>query len=610
MKNLAEFLAAKRFQDSERAELPDEGRCIACDADLSESLAFRDYRVCDRCGFHYSLGAHRRLSLLLDPGSFRESNRSLVSVDPLAFHAGVRFRRRIFAEQRRTGLPDAVVTGSGTIAGRRVVVAAIDFRFLGGSIGCAAGEKLAGALEQGARRHLPVVTIVASGGVRIQEGVLALLQFAKVVEAGGRLAGAGEPHVVVLANPCLGGAYTVLGGLADLAVAEPGALLGYATTRSVEQSEGRQPAAGERSAEAQRQRGLVDEIVDRRRLRDFLSSLLEMLAARPRGQSGAGVARRDFTPAPHETWGTIQLARHAERPTATDYIGHFSDTFFELRGDRCGSDDPTVVAGIGMLGAEPVVYVGFQRARATILPTLVRAAGFRKARRAFELASRLRVPIVTLIDAATASPTVEAENEGLAVALAECMVTLSRVSTPVVGVVIGEARGETALALGLCDRLLMLQHAVFEVVSPETAASILYRDAGMAEEVAASLQPTAQDCLKLGIVDAIVPEPAAGAHSDHDAAARLLGAALLQAIAALKPLTAGRLVRTRYHRYRRTGQYSSYFTSTVGHDVAELGGDIARRAGDALARIARRARPPRAGAGVSVDGGAGSVPVS
>src|SRR5262249_19043273 len=153
--------------------------------------------------------------------------------------------------------------------------------------------------------------------------------------------------------------------------------------RLVEQSEGRQPAAGERSAEAQRQRGLVDEIVDRRRLRDFLSSLLEMLAARPRGQSSTGVARRDFTPAPNEAGGPIQLARDAERPAADDYIGHFSDTFFELRGDRCGGEDPTVVAGIGMLGAEPVVYVGFQRVRATILPTLVRAAGFRKARRAF-----------------------------------------------------------------------------------------------------------------------------------------------------------------------------------------------------------------------------------
>lgn len=588
MKNIAEFLASKRFQDSDQAEPPDAGRCINCDADLAGSALYRTYRVCERCRYHFSLGAHRRVALLLDDGSFRERHRSLVSLDPIGFRAEVRFRRRMFAEQRRTGLPDAVVTGTGTIAGRSLVVSAVDFRFLGGSLGCAAGEKLARALEYGARHHLPVVTIVASGGVRMQEGALALLQFAKLVEAAGRHAAAGEPHIVVLANPCLGGAFAVLGGLADLAIAEPGALLGYATTRMVEKHEGRQPPARARSAEPRLERGLIDQVVDRSLLRDFLTSLIEVLAARPRVRGSAAAAAVNFRPAPHEAWRTIQLARHAERPRATDYIAHFSDTFVELRGDRGGYDDPAVVAGIGMLGAEPVVYTGFERAHDTAEQTVVTAAGFRKARRAVALAARLHLPVVTLIDTAIAAPTIAAEDEGLGAALAECMAALAAAPTAVIGAVIGEARGESALALGLCDRLLMQQHAAFEVVAPETAASILYRDAGMAEEVAAALRPTAQDCKRLGIVDAIVPEPAAGAHTDHEAAARLLGAALLHAIAQVKPVAPHKLIRARYDRYRGVGRYNSYFTSTVGHDVASVGGDIARRAGDAVARVTRR----------------------
>ncbi len=588
MKNLAEFLAARRYHDSEQAHSPEAGTCINCDADLADSALYHDYRICEKCRFHYSLGAHRRIELLLDPGSFRESNRSLISLDPLGFRAQAQFRRRMYAEQRRTGLSDAIVTGNGAIAGRRLVVAAIDFRFLGGSIGCAVGEKLARAIEQGARARLPVLTIVASSGVRMQEGVLALMQFAKLVEAAGKLAVAGEPHVVLLTNPSLGGAYAVLGGLADFVIAEPGALIGYATTRRLEETSGRQAAEGLRTAESHLERGLIDQVVDRPRLRDFLSSLLEMLASRP-APSGATAARSPhFAAATHSAWSTIQLARHAERPTAADYIGHFSDTFVELRGDRIAGDDSSIVAGIGILGTEPVVYVGSQRRHAVGEGSVVGPAGFRKAERAYELAARLKLPIVTLIDTVEASSSIEAEETGIGAAIASCMAALSSALTPVVAAVIGEARGEAALALGIADRVLMLEHAAFEVVSPETAASIIYRNTGMADSVATSLRPTARDCVKLGIVDAIVHEPAAGAHTEHDAASRLLSAALIRTVAELRSTRPRKLVRSRYTRYRRIGQYTNFMRVTVGHDVAQLSSDIARRAGGAFARLTRR----------------------
>ncbi len=609
MKNLAEFLAARRLQDTERAEDADAAVCINCGADLSDAALYRESRICPSCRFHYSLGAHRRIELLADPGSFRESNRSLISVDPLNFRAQVRYRRRFQEEERRTGLADAAVTGSCLIAGRRVAIAALDFRFLGGSIGCAAGEKLARAFEQAARNHVPLVTIVASGGVRMQEGVLALLQLAKLIEAASRLAAAGEPHIVVLANPSMGGAYAVLGNTADLVLAEPGALIGYATTRMVEEAAGRQTPEGARTAEHLLKAGMIDHIVDRERLRDFLTSLLELLAARPKPGAADGPPEARFSPGEHNAWTTIQLARHSGRPTATDYIAHFSDSFVELRGDRVSGDDRAVVAGIGMLGAEPVVYIGGERRRGGETQTEVRPEGFRKARRAVELAARLRLPVVSLIDGVTASAALQADTAGLGTALAGSMAAFAAAVTPIVGAVIGEARGEAAVALGIADRLLMLQNAAFEVVSPEAAASILYRDTGMADSVAPALRPTARDCLKLHIVDSVVPEPAAGAHADHDAAARLLSAALLRAIGELKGTSPRKLVRSRYDRYRRMGQYTNFIRETVSRDVAQLGGEIARRATGAISRLTRRsAREPHAAPGAGDDGESLLVP--
>ena len=209
----------------------------------------------------------------------------------------------------------------------------------------------------------------------------------------------------------------------------------------------------------------------------------------------------------------------------------------------------------------------------------------------------------------TASAALQADTAGLGTALAGSMAAFAAAVTPIVGAVIGEARGEAAVALGIADRLLMLQNAAFEVVSPEAAASILYRDTGMADSVAPALRPTARDCLKLHIVDSVVPEPAAGAHADHDAAARLLSAALLRAIGELKGTSPRKLVRSRYDRYRRMGQYTNFIRETVSRDVAQLGGEIARRATGAISRLTRRsAREPHAAPGAGDDGESLLVP--
>ena len=585
MKNLAELFAALRQpQHARDAALAPVDDCISCGADLRESESYRRVRVCHACRFHYTIGARERIETLVDLGTFHERNRSLISIDPISFARS--YKKRLFDEERRTGLADAIVTGTAKMNGRDVVLAVIDFRFLGGTIGSVVGEKLTQAMEMAARERHPLVAVLASGGARIQEGPLALLQMAKIALARQRLAAAGVPFLCVLTNPTLGAAYTAIGALADFAIGEPGAIIGYAAGRAAQGDE-------EQTAEELLRQGLLDEVVDRVRLRELVVHVLEVLTARTRV-----TAEGDGKP-PHpkhqhgQAWNHVQLARHEQRPTALDYIGRMATTYVELRGDRAGEDARSVTCGVALVAGEAVVIIGQQRPGAAgPAEVWTDPGGFRKAARAARLASRFGLPVITLIDTPGADPH-PAAAALLGPAMAECTAALAEASVPVIAAVIGQGGSEAAAAFGVADRVLMLEHAIYTVVSPERAALLLHRDASRAGEVADALHLTADACRELKVVDAVVPEPEGGAHTNHDAAARNLLAALLRALTETQQVPAKRLLRARYRRYRAIGEYSGYIGTTLTHEVSEFGTAIARRAGAAAARIRhpRRGRP-------------------
>jgi acetyl-CoA carboxylase carboxyl transferase alpha subunit len=280
------------------------------------------------------------------------------------------------------------------------------------------------------------------------------------------------------------------------------------------------------------------------------------------------------------------MARHAERPTARDYIGLMAKRFVEFRGDRIAGDDATVIAGIGEIAGEAIIVVG-QQATDGHGPW-VGAAGFRKARRAMQFAARFEMPLLTLIDTPGAYAGVDAEASGLGHAIASCTATMTDLPTPTVAAIIGEGGGEAALALGVADRALMLEHATFSVVTPERAAEMLYRDRDKAEEAAEVLRMTARECKALKVVDVIVSEPPGGAHLEHEAAARRLGGAIARALGELQSIPTKRLLEQRYRKYRALGGQSGYITTAVAQELSELRDRIGRRAGSAVARIRRR----------------------
>jgi acetyl-CoA carboxylase carboxyl transferase subunit alpha len=264
-------------------------------------------------------------------------------------------------------------------------------------------------------------------------------------------------------------------------------------------------------------------------------------------------------PSDEEIWRSVELARHPDRPYTLDYVERLFEDWFELHGDRQHGDDAALVAGIGRFRGRTVVLVGNQKGRDVKERTrrnfgMAYPEGYGKAMRAMELAERHGFPILSLVDIPGAYPGVVAEQHGQGGAIARSQAQLARLHVPVVACVIGEGGSGGAIATALADRVLMQENAIYTVISPEGCAAILWRDAGEARKAAAAFKPDAAHCLELGVIDAIVPEPAEGAHTNADKAALLLGDALAESLELLDGQSGGDLRRQRRVRFRTIGQ--------------------------------------------------------
>lgn len=575
----------------------DAGPTLACPrcGSASGGTPWERYRVCPTCHFHAPLSAPERIDLLVDAESFQETNRHLISADPLLFTDRVTYRERLQQARDETQLTEAVVTGTARINGRECVLVVFDFRFLGGSMGSVVGEKVTLALELAAERRMPFISVVASGGARMQEGMLSLVQMAKTAAAAMRLHQAGVPSITVLTDPTTGGVYASFASQGDLLFAEPGALIGFAGPRVIQQLTGQDPPAGSHTAEFLLQHGQLDAVVDRARLRGVLATLLHLF--RPPTAPDTRVQTEPYRPPaapPESAWNEVLLARRPDRPTAADYIRRLMPQFVELHGDRVYGDDAAVICGLGDISGTTVAVVGQERGHGDPGRNggRMRPEGFRQAARLMRLAAELRIPLLTFIDTPGAHLDFDAELRGLAGALSRCLANMSVLPVPVVSVVIGEGGSGPALALGVADRVLMQEHAVYSVIAPEGAAVIVHRDPARAQEIADSLKITAYDCHLLKVVDTVVPEPAGGAHVDPDYAALLLRGEVVNALAELKRRDARRLVEERYRKFRRMGEISRLVAEAEG-PRAEVMRAALRRALGSLAHLRDRWPPAR-----------------
>jgi len=261
-----------------------------------------------------------------------------------------------------------------------------------------------------------------------------------------------------------------------------------------------------------------------------------------------------------DAWRRVQLARHPKRPHSLDYIERVFSDFREIHGDRLFADDPAIVAGWGFLDSRPVMVVAEQKGRDTKQKLyrnfgMPKPEGYRKALRIMQLASKFNRPVVTLLDTPGAYPGIDAEERGQAEAIARNLREMARLAVPVITICIGEGGSGGALALGVGNNVLMLENAIYSVISPESCAAIIWRDSTKAELAAAALKLTAEELLKLGLIDAVIAEPPGGAHEDPDAAARALHDDLLRALRDLGQLSPDQLIEQRYAKFRHMGNF-------------------------------------------------------
>lgn len=546
-------------------------KCPACDAFVYYKRLRRSLGVCPECNHHFRLPVRERLAQLLDEGSFVDMSESLEPLDVIGFADSKPYSQRLEEAQRKTGNREGAIYGTGTIEGHPLVVAAMDFAFIGGSMGSAVGEAVTLAAERALESRTPLLVIAASGGARMQEGCVSLMQMAKTSQAVARLNEEGILFISLLTDPTYGGVSASFATLGDVLVAEPSSYIGFAGPKVIEQTIRQQLPEGFQTAEFLMDHGMLDLVEPRENLRQTLRKILKFaalaveVAASPdrraqRLPSGDGQAPITDADALTERppWDTVQLARHIDRPNTLEYIGYVFDDFQEFHGDRLFDEDAAIVGGPARLGDLAVMVIGHQKGHTTseLMERnfgMSNPEGYRKGLRLMQYGAKFGMPIVTLVDTPGAYPGIGGEERGQSIAIARSIMEMSRLPVPIVTVVTGEGGSGGALALAVGDRVLMMENSYYSVISPEGCSTILFKDAAQAPRAAAALRMTAPDLLRLRIMDGIVPEPEDGAHTDTAAAAANLRTAIVESLRGLVELPPEQLLEQRYDRFRRFG---------------------------------------------------------
>jgi acetyl-CoA carboxylase carboxyl transferase subunit beta len=413
----------------------------------------------------------------------------------------------------------------------------------------------------------------------MQEGVLSLMQMAKTTVAAKRFADKGLPFIAVLANPSIGQVFASVGNLADVLIAEPGALVGVSPVGSLENNETTPLSPQASTAEELRDHGMIDLIVPRRQLKDTISMSMEVFAPEFVLKARAASEVRENIVGDKTAWTSVEVSRHKGRPTSRDYIDRIFNGFVEMHGDRSYGDDDAVITGLGQMAGQGVVVIGFGNTRTDkddkSSVNKISPEGLRKARRLMTLSSKFGLPVITFVDTPGIANTLDAENRGLGHALSTTIATMLDIQAPTVAVIVGEGGSEAALALIAADKILMMEYATLSPISPEGAAILFYADEGRSRQAAEDLRLTATNCYEMGIIDGIVLEPGDGAHEDVAQATRRLERAVLEQIAILQGMTVARLTKNRYEKFRGIGSYSSHFRRIIYSEVEQLQNAVA-----------------------------------
>ena len=539
-----------------RPEVP-EGllrKCNKCGAAIIAEEVKRDGYICPKCGGYFRVHAYRRIQMVADPDTFEEWDHDLTGGNPMHYRG---YEEKVHALQEKTGLQEAVVTGKCRINGKETVLAVCDGRFMMSSMGWAVGEKITRAVENATEKRLPVIIFACSGGARMQEGITSLMQMAKTSAALKRHSDAGLLYVSVLTEPTTGGVTASFAMLGDVILAEPGALIGFAGPRVIEQTIHQKLPKGFQRAEFLLEHGFVDDIVKRENLKETLGKILTF------HEKGDLVPGQNQLECSHignapflSAWERVQLSRKMDRPSGSDYLEALFDDFTELHGDRTYGDDKAIIGGIASFHGMPVTVIAQQKGNNTKENIyhnfgMPMPEGYRKALRLMKQAEKFHRPVICFVDTPGAFCGVEAEERGQGEAIARNLMELSGLKTPVLSIVTGEGGSGGALALAAGDQVWMLENSVYSVLSPEGFASILWKDSTRAEEAAEVMKLTATDLYQKGIIEEMIPEPEEFHTESLWQVTGILDGKIEEFIKEYDKLSENELLNRRYERFRK-----------------------------------------------------------
>ena len=537
-------------------------KCDKCKEIIYKETIRENMNICPNCGGYFRMHINRRLESIIDEGTYQKFDLNIDTTNPLNLED---YTKKIKALREKTGLQEAVSAGKGKINGEDVVICVMDSGFLMGSMGVVVGEKITYSIEKAIELKLPIIIFCVSGGARMQEGIMSLMQMAKTTSAISKLNEAGLLYISVLTDPTYGGVTASFASIADIILAEPGAMIGFAGQRVIEQTIGEKLPEGFQTAEFLLEHGFIDKIVERKDMKETLYKIINCTEKKRSQVCNCTEKKRSQvcnTPKKSDlkcAWEKVCLARMAERSKTMEYINEIFTDFIELHGDRCFGDDKSIIGGIALLGDIPVTVIGEQKGK-NIKENMERnfgmpnPEGYRKALRLMKQAEKFNRPIITFIDTPGAYPGMGAEERGQGEAIARSICEMSNLKVPIICVVIGEGSSGGALAIGVGDRIVMLENAVYSILSPEGFASILYKDSGKAKEAAENMKITAKDLQKFKIVDKIIEEPESGVQDDFGNVANNLKVYITDEIQELELLSKEELIDERYKKFRKIGQ--------------------------------------------------------
>ena len=537
----SQAISGKEPEKEAKAEVP-EGllrKCNLCKKVIFAEDVEKGYYICPKCGGYYHMPALERIRMIADEGSFEEWDRELKPVNPMRYKG---YLDKLRQQQEKTGLKEAVVTGKAKIDGTEAVFGVCDSRFLMASMGENVGEKIARAVERATKMRLPVILFAASGGARMQEGIVSLMQMAKTSAVLKRHSEAGLLYISVLTDPTTGGVTASFAMLGDIILAEPGALIGFAGPRVIEQTIGQKLPKGFQRSEFLLEHGFLDGIVERKRLRESLSQILklhevpgvgkELLSETMSGQVGkesfSDTTSRQVekeissdaasTPTGKkkkkriEPWDRVLKSRKSDRPSGSDYIKALFTDFVEFHGDRAFGDDAAVAGGIARFHGMPVTVIAQEKGKGTKENIahnfgMPKPEGYRKALRLMKQAEKFGRPVICFVDTPGSFCGIEAEERGQGEAIARNIYEMSALSVPVLSIVVGEGGSGGALALAVADEVWILENAVYSILSPEGFSSILWKDSSKAKEAAKVMKMTAENLYRQNIVEQVFEEP-------------------------------------------------------------------------------------------------------